>query len=308
MERRGDYGLAWRRTIEQIAYNSRRPLRVHRGDFVRASSLVNSSPLKYFTGVKNIPVRFWISVSAALLLTGCVSPRNSILQVGAMDALLAGAYDGQASCWILEHKNLLGLGTFDRLDGEMIVLDGRIYQVRADGHVYSPPSTETTPFAAVIDFKPNQTFKLNGGMTYRQFEEQLDAKLGDTNLVYAFRLTGSFHQMKTRSVPAQTKPYIPLIEVTRKQSVFDLGQCSGTLVGFRMPGFVKGVNVPGYHAHFLTEDRKAGGHVLDFNLDGGTVDIAVCSRIDLRLPENSTSLKGIDLSRDRSQELEKAEK
>jgi acetolactate decarboxylase len=114
--------------------------------------------------------------------------------------------------------------------------------------------------------------------------------------------------MKTRSVPAQTKPYVPLVEATRHQSVFELGHCRGTVVGFRMPGFVKGVNVPGCHAHFLTDNRQAGGHVLDFTLDDGTLELAVCSRIDLRLPTDAGALKDIDFSRDRTEELDKAEK
>ena len=82
----------------------------------------------------------------------------------------------------------------------------------------------------------------------------------------------------------------------------------GTVVGFRMPDFVQGINVPGCHAHFLTADRQAGGHVLDFTLDEGTLELAVCSRIDLRLPKDAGAFKGIDFSRDRTEELDKAEK
>src|SRR5690242_6762106 len=107
--------------------------------------------------------------------------------------------------------------------------------------------------------------------------------------------------MKTRSVAAQPKPYVPLVEATRHQSVFDLGRCRGTLVGFRLPDFVKGINLPGCHAHFLTDNRQAGGHVLDFVLDEATLELAVCSRIDLRLPTDAAALKGIDFSRDRTE-------
>jgi acetolactate decarboxylase len=101
---------------------------------------------------------------------------------------------------------------------------------------------------------------------------------------------------------------VPLVEAARKQSLFELGQCRGTLVGFRMPDFVKGINVPGCHVHFLTADRQGGGHVLDFTLDGGTLEFAVCPQLDLLLPKDASALKGIDFSRDRSKELEKVEK
>ncbi|HEY4983693.1 MAG TPA: acetolactate decarboxylase [Verrucomicrobiae bacterium] len=245
---------------------------------------------------------------AIALLTGCAAPRNSVTQIGVSDALLAGAYDGQVACGTLTRQGDVGLGSFDRLDGEMVVLDGRIYQVRADGRVYSPPAGVTTPFAAVVKFRPTTTRELSGGITFREFQERLDALLPSTNVVCVFRLTGTFRQMKTRSVPAQTKPYVPLVEATRHQSVFELGRCRGTVVGFRMPDFVQGINVPGCHAHFLTADRQAGGHVLDFTLDEGTLELAVCSRIDLRLPKDAGAFKGIDFSRDRTEELDKAEK
>jgi acetolactate decarboxylase len=258
--------------------------------------------------MKTIPVRHWLSVIAIALLTGCAAPRNSVTQIGVSDALLAGAYDGQVACGTLTRQGDVGLGSFDRLDGEMVVLDGRIYQVRADGRVYSPPAGVTTPFAAVVKFRPTTTRELSGGITFREFQERLDALLPSTNVVCVFRMTGTFRQMKTRSVPAQTKPYVPLVEATRHQSVFELGRCRGTVVGFRMPDFVQGINVPGCHAHFLTADRQAGGHVLDFTLDEGTLELAVCSRIDLRLPKDAGAFKGIDFSRDRTEELDKAEK
>ena len=45
-----------------------------------------------------------------------------------------------------------GIGTFDALDGEMIVLDGVVYQAKADGHIYQAADNLTTPFATVTYF------------------------------------------------------------------------------------------------------------------------------------------------------------
>jgi acetolactate decarboxylase len=88
--------------------------------------------------------------------------------------LLAGAYDGRVACGTLTRQGDVGLGTFDRLDGEMIVLDGHIYQVRADGRVYSPRAGVTTPFAAVVRFRPTVARELSGGITFREFQRRLD--------------------------------------------------------------------------------------------------------------------------------------
>lgn len=256
--------------------------------------------------MKTIPIRQLLAVAVALL-AGCAAPRNSVTQVCTIDALLAGAYDGQMSCGTLLRKGDFGLGTFDRLDGEMVLLDGRMYQVRADGRVVSPAASVTTPFAVVMKFRPERRHEFSGGMTFLEFQARLDALLPGTNVICAFRLTGAFRQMKTRSVPVQTRPYVPLVGAARHQAVFELGSCRGTLVGFRMPDFVKGINVPGCHVHFLTDGRQAGGHVLDFTLEDGTLELAVCPQLDLLLPKDA-ALGGIDFSRDRSKELEQVEK
>ena len=113
--------------------------------------------------------------------------------------------------------------------------------------------------------------------------------------------------MKVRSVPKQTKPYPPLADVTQHQAVFEYTNVTGTVLGFRCPAFVKGVNVPGYHLHFISKDRKTGGHILDFSSAGGTLQLDACNRFYMVLPEKE-QLGTLDLSKDRSKELEKVEK
>ena len=86
---------------------------------------------------------------------------------------------------------------------------------------------------------------------------------------YAVMIQGEFSYVKTRSVPAQEKPYPPLAEVTKNQPTFEFTDVTGTMVGFRCPPYVTGINVPGYHLHFLTDDRTAGGHLLEFTVAPG---------------------------------------
>ncbi|MDB6131061.1 MAG: Acetolactate decarboxylase [Verrucomicrobiales bacterium] len=241
-------------------------------------------------------------------LSGCYTSRNTVTQFCTIDALMAGAYDGEMEVGNLTRHGDMGIGTFDKLDGEMVVLDRHVYQVKSDGKVYTPDATMTTPFAAVVNFSADQSFDLPAGMSYPEFEAFLDSKLPHTNVVCAFRFTGSFKAMKTRSVPAQTKPYRQLVEVSKTQPVFELNDRKGTLVGFRLPDFVKGINVVGYHTHFLTDDRKAGGHVLSFTMETGRLEIATSTRVELLLPKNASQLKDIDFSKDRSKEVEKVEK
>jgi acetolactate decarboxylase len=252
----------------------------------------------------------FICLVFVLGLGGCgtVVPTDTVTQISTLDAILAGAYDGQITCRELISHGDLGIGTFDDLDGEMVLVDGEMYQVKADGKVYSPSLETESPFAVVVKFEPRIKVKLNGPLNFQQFVELMDKEVPATNLFFAARVSGRFESMRTRSVPPQKKPYPPLAEVTKNQPEFDLKDVSGTIVGFRCPAYVKGINMPGYHLHFLSDDLDSGGHVLDFVLDKGMAEIDLCSRFLMILPEGDSDFAGLDLGVDRSEDLEKAER
>jgi len=171
-----------------------------------------------------------------------------------------------------------------------------------------PLVTASTPFASVVAFASDAKIPLPVGTDSRGLEELMNKAAPNMNVFCAVKVKGRFSVMKTRSVPAQNKPYPPLTEVTKNQAVFNLQNVTGAIVGFRSPPFVKGINVPGYHLHFLSDDLKSGGHILDFKLEEGTAEIDLCNRFFMILPEKDSDLSHIDLSIDRSKDLDKAEK
>lgn len=234
---------------------------------------------------------------------GLVQP--PLVQIGVIDALLAGGFDGSVAVRELPRLGDLGLGTFDALDGEMVVLDGAVFQVPSSGHVRRADPRVTTPFAQLVRFKPGPALTLPADVGLKDLEAWLDLALGDTSLFGAARVEGVFTALKARSVPRQVRPYRPLAEVAKEQSVFEFSQVRGTLIGLRGPDYVRGLGVPGWHWHFLTSDRTRGGHVLDLTLGTGTVRLASQRRLELLLPEGG--LGGLDLARDRSRELKAVE-
>lgn len=251
-----------------------------------------------------------VCIGLLLLVSACSSlpVRDTITQASTIDALLAGAYDGSMTCGqLLEHGNL-GIGTFDRLDGEMVLMDGRVYQVKADGKVYTPDKHLKTPFAAVCSFAADLTVDFDKGLDYAAVQKILDQLVPNQNLFCAVRLSGTFSHMHTRSVPAQEKPYPPLAQVTSHQPEFLMENISGQIVGFRCPPYVKGINVPGYHLHFISDDRTSGGHILGFEMAQGQGSVDVCHRFLLILPEADEMFGAVDLSKDRGKELEEVEK
>ncbi len=253
---------------------------------------------------------FFLFLLPVLLAGACASPRSdTITQVSTIDALLAGVYDGHLTLAELRTYGDFGLGTFDRLEGEMILLDGVFYQVKCDGRVYLPPLSTRTPFAAVTWFTVDYRETVDHPLDMAGLEEKIRGITPGANLFRAFRLRGEFSRVRTRSVPAQEKPYPPLAEVAAVQPVFELEDVAGTLVGFLSPGFVRGVNVPGFHMHFIAEDLSGGGHVLAFELARGVLEAdTVHDALLIHLPVTLEAFVAADLSPDRSEELERVEK
>jgi acetolactate decarboxylase len=240
---------------------------------------------------------------------GCACPtRNTVFQVSTIDALLAGVYDGDLTLRELRRHGDFGIGTFDNLDGEMVLLDGEFNQVKADGGVYVPSLDGETPFAAVCPFRSDKTFAIPEGADLAAVEALIDRESPNQNLFLAIRFEGQFKTMRTRSVPAQKRPFPPLQEVVAtRQSVFDMENVSGTVLGFRCPSFVAGVNVPGYHLHFISRDRARGGHILAFKAVAGRAQVDVLDRFAMKLPATA-DFATADLARDRQQDLQGVEK
>jgi acetolactate decarboxylase len=243
-------------------------------------------------------------------LAGCSRSQwddDTLFQISTINALLDGDYTGSMTFGELKKHGTFGLGTFDKLDGEMIGLEGGFYQIKSDGVAYPVPDSMTTPFAVVTVFDADQTLPAQDGMDYEGLQSYLDEAIPDKSIFYAVKIDGIFNYIKTRSVPKQQEPYPPLVEVVKEQTVFEFHDVSGTIVGFRCPDSVTGVNVPGYHLHFITEDRKAGGHLLACQLHDATIAIDYTSEFYMVLPQHKSTTQKADFSKDRSEELKKVE-
>jgi len=229
-------------------------------------------------------------IGLVMFSAGCAGPQATVSQFGTLDGLMVGEFDGTASCSEIRKRGDLGLGTFDRLDGEMVVLDGKIFQVTADGVVHQPQGSVTSPFAAVTRFVPDRTAVTQSTLTLPQLEATLGRLCPDPDRIYSLRIRGEFPALTLRSVPAQSKPYRGLVEVIKDQTVFHTGPIRGTLVGFRFPVAFKGINASGTHLHFLSDDKKSGGHVLDVETGAGAlVEVATADKFELFYPSERTA-------------------
>jgi len=249
-------------------------------------------------------------LTTILTLLGCASPtkkHSTIFQYSSINALLEGVYDSDITVRELAAHGDFGIGTFDSLDGEMIALDGDFYQILADGKAYRITDSMKTPFAVVTFFRGVNAMYPKAALDFQGLTNYLDEMIPTKNIFYAVRVDGSFQRVKTRSVRKQQKPYLRLVDALKNQPEFELHNIRGTLVGFRCPAYIGGVNVPGYHLHFITEDRKAGGHVLELQTDTVTARTEGTHEYHLVLPHNNSFYRS-DLSKEKKGELDKAEK
>jgi acetolactate decarboxylase len=208
-----------------------------------------------------------------------------LFQASTIGALLDGAYEGDVSFAQLAEHGDLGLGTFNALDGEMIALEGGFYRADVDGRVSEVDPETLTPFAAVTWFEPEIEHEIEAPLDHENLLGELIGLVGDAGSSFAVRIDGDFELVHARSVPRQTPPYRGLAEVAAaEQHVFDLDDVSGAMVGFRFPDYADGVEVTGYHLHFITDERDRGGHVLDCRIRSGVARIDLASDLHVELP------------------------
>ena len=230
----------------------------------------------------------------------------TLFQVSTSGALIEGVIDGAVTVAELSLHGNLGLGTFADLDGEMVILDGTVYRVRSDGEVSVANQADLVPFAVVTEFMPESLSELNEVTSYDDLLVRLDAQRNTNNQFFAVRLEGTVDYLKTRAV-GKSAGDRSLVAAAEQQSEFELHDVEGVFVGFWSPSYAKSVNISGWHIHFLTADRQAGGHVLACQGASLRAEAQHLSDFRIAIPETAAFLSA-DLSRDPSAALEKAER
>jgi acetolactate decarboxylase len=218
---------------------------------------------------------------------------STLFQVSTSTALVEGVYGGVVTIGELKQHGSFGLGTFDGLDGEMLALEGRFYQVLGDGTVREASEDARAPFAVVTE-------------SFDDLTAQLDRRRDTDNLFFAVRIDGRFSHVRTRAL-CKTASGVSLLDATAHQPEFALTAVTGSAVGFWTPLYARTINVAGWHFHFVTDDRTGGGHLLDCQGANLRVQMQDLADVRIAMPETAAFLQA-DLSQDPSRELDLAER
>jgi acetolactate decarboxylase len=209
---------------------------------------------------------------------------DAAFQTSTIGAVMDGVYQGDTTVGELREHGDLGIGTFDGLDGEMVMVDGATYRIDAECRAQPASDDSRTPFATVTHWIAKHSVDVVPGTDLAGLQSALDVLMSSHNYLYAIRAECRFGSIRVRSVTPQASG-TRLVEATRAQTVRDFDGSEGTLVGFFTPAFLAHVGVPGLHLHFITKERDAGGHVLALTIDRGTLMADETTRLSLALPD-----------------------
>ena len=245
------------------------------------------------------------SVVGAALSDYLDSQRHRMYQISTSSALVEGVYSGSISSRLLMEHGDFGLGTFENLDGEMVIVDGAIYQVHSDGIVIHRPDDFRIPFAVIAHFQHDEAFETGPISCLKDLELECDPRRESPNLFYALRVDGLFEKVHARAVSGVVTG-TRLVDAAKKQGDFGFSNIEGTLVSIWSPSYSSAFNIPGYHFHFISKDHTKGGHVLDLKAHTLRVGVQMLCEYEVRLPDQGSFLTA-DLSQDPTSDLAKTE-
>lgn len=228
-----------------------------------------------------------IAAAAPLAEASSSEPTSTLDQVGTYDYLTQPDFAGLTSVGTVAEGNSIGLGTFEDLNGELVMVGGEVFQVRPDGLPREVDPDTLTPFMQAIDFKPTVNVPVAPGTQCEDLDPMIQEAAAQNNGIIAVRVRGTFTDLTTRSVTADPPPYQPLSQTIAEQTKFPLGERRAVLVGFWQGKDALGLGQDGLHLHGLTADKSAGGHVLSCTL-GGDVQLSLqpVSRVSVLTPAN----------------------
>ena len=234
---------------------------------------------------------------------------DTLYQVALLQSLVQGYYDGIITVGELKQHGDTGIGTFEGVNGEMIVLDGVVYQAIADGSIVLPSDTETIPFGNVTFFDVDETLALSGIADMAALQEAVTDmvnKLG-ANCFYMVKIEGAFESIKVRSEYKQEKPYRMLdVALAADQTEFDYEDIRGTIVGLYCPDYMGDLNSVGWHFHFINADRTRGGHVLQVSVADAVAAFDVTDGFEMKLSRDAV-FQDMELAKDVDEAIHRAE-
>lgn len=244
----------------------------------------------------------------AFTILSATPPPNSLYTVGVGAGLIGGLYDGVYSYGSLKKHGDFGLGAPDKLDGEIVIFRGKTYQTQHSGKTFMPDDKQLTPFAMVNFFQPDIKITPHKAMNKVMLFQYLDSVLTNINGMYAIHVSGKFSYVKTRAFPpVKEHQHTPLAEMLPLQQFFEYKDCKGDLIGYRLPSFMDNTNISGYHFHYLSLQKDAGGHIIDLRAEDIVIEIDILDSYTVHVP-STKDYEHFDFKKNREEDIKSVER
>lgn len=214
---------------------------------------------------------------------------GAVTQFAVLDALLAGVYSQGSPAADVRAAGDTGVGCCEGLGGEVVIVDGEVWECTADAPPRPMADDEFLPFVDVCRLGDARADPV-ADLDLAGLDAAVQERLLSRNLFHAVRVDGVFAHVLTRVTHRQRPPFRPLADVAAKQLETTTRECAGSLIGFWLPRLYQGITVAGLHLHFLSDDRSIGGHVLDVSVHEGGLRLSAFADLHLRLPRDGEFL------------------
>lgn len=222
--------------------------------------------------------------------------KKVLFQVSFTDAIMSGLQNGTADAADLVREGKYGLGTPVMPGGELIIVDGEVYVCNPCGKTTKVRGDTSVNFAVVADESESFSFELENTEGYenvrKKIERMITESAGNLNHFCLAIMRGRFARVNIRT----NEFHISDGKYVFPQEYSDHEELHATAVGFYCPEYTAGLNMPGWHFHIISDDRRTGGHVMDMSPGKVAVSITVLTEWKLRLPNNE-EFNSIDFRR-----------
>jgi acetolactate decarboxylase len=218
-------------------------------------------------------------------------------QYGTITALMGGDYSVKASVSEVKKHNDFGLGAGVGI-GEVIAVNGDFYLADPNGNASKMKKKDGLSYMTAINFNPKKSlsFRVDKEISITDLQKLILEKTANNQIMYAVKITGEFTSVLARSEDRDMDSQTPLVKwMKTHQHKFNLKNVEGTFVVFYTPKYIVGIGVPGFHTHYLSEDYKITGHVLNATVKSAKVEIEPIYNLNLRLGDVKSQEKEVTL-------------
>lgn len=138
-----------------------------------------------------------------------MAKHTTLYQHGTLALLVPGLLKGTMTMGDLLKHGDTGIGTGEGLDGELIILNGKPYQVAADGKVNVVPDSFTMPFANIHYARYLPLAELEN-VSQDDLNEQIVSLSKAGNTFFRLKLRERFRTLKLGLLESQSRRFIRL--------------------------------------------------------------------------------------------------